>query len=128
MQLPDSDNEAGIQRADCYVGRQNLLERTLGPMMDKLKSIEASINASTFGRVFRLDGSEHVSRFLQASKFTKLAPLTRFTYDSQPDEIKDASFFTEVRAGLTTFATMAYIIAVNVGPKQSGDLHNFSND
>jgi len=26
----------------------------------------------------------------------------------------DANFTTEVRAGLTTFATMAYIIAVNV--------------
>jgi xanthine/uracil/vitamin C permease (AzgA family) len=28
--------------------------------------------------------------------------------------IHDASFSTELRAGLTTFATMAYIIAVNV--------------
>lgn len=32
----------------------------------------------------------------------------------QPDEIHDANFSTEIRAGLTTFATMAYIIAVNV--------------
>lgn len=32
----------------------------------------------------------------------------------QPQEIQDASFYTEIRAGLTTFATMAYIIAVNV--------------
>jgi xanthine/uracil/vitamin C permease (AzgA family) len=29
-------------------------------------------------------------------------------------EIPDANFSTELRAGLTTFATMAYIIAVNV--------------
>lgn len=34
---------------------------------------------------------------------------------SQADEILDANFMTEIRAGLTTFATMAYIIAVNVG-------------
>jgi xanthine/uracil/vitamin C permease (AzgA family) len=30
-------------------------------------------------------------------------------------EIQDANFSTELRAGLTTFATMSYIIAVNVG-------------
>lgn len=33
---------------------------------------------------------------------------------TQPEQIQDASFYTEIRAGLTTFATMAYIIAVNV--------------
>jgi hypothetical protein len=33
---------------------------------------------------------------------------------SQPLEIKNTKFTTEVRAGLTTFFTMAYIIAVNV--------------
>jgi AGZA family xanthine/uracil permease-like MFS transporter len=32
----------------------------------------------------------------------------------QPKEIRGATVFREVRAGLTTFATMAYIIAVNV--------------
>jgi hypothetical protein len=32
----------------------------------------------------------------------------------QPKSIKGATFFRELRAGLTTFATMAYIIAVNV--------------
>ncbi|PSR97166.1 inner membrane protein yieG [Coniella lustricola] len=89
MQLPDSDSEIGGRPSSRHVGRQNVLGKALGLVMEKLKGIEASINASTFGRVFRLDGSEH------------------------PDEIKDASFFTEVRAGLTTFATMAYIIAVN---------------
>jgi hypothetical protein len=34
--------------------------------------------------------------------------------DTQPKEIQGATFFREIRAGLTTFATMAYIIAVNV--------------
>jgi AGZA family xanthine/uracil permease-like MFS transporter len=32
----------------------------------------------------------------------------------QEKEIKNTAFLTEIRAGLTTFATMAYIIAVNV--------------
>ena len=32
----------------------------------------------------------------------------------QPNEIRNAFFFKEIRAGMTTFATMAYIIAVNV--------------
>ncbi|KAI0876594.1 xanthine/uracil permease family protein-like protein [Hypoxylon argillaceum] len=51
--------------------------------------IDRRINRSTFGRVFRLEGSGH------------------------PKSIQGATFFREVRAGLTTFATMAYIIAVN---------------
>lgn len=34
----------------------------------------------------------------------------------QPKAIPGSSFFREIRAGLTTFATMAYIIAVNVSP------------
>ncbi|KAM3551177.1 hypothetical protein ARSEF4850_007999 [Beauveria asiatica] len=47
------------------------------------------ISASRFGHFFRLGGSGH------------------------PQEIVASSVFREVRAGLTTFATMAYIIAVN---------------
>jgi hypothetical protein len=35
-------------------------------------------------------------------------------YATQSSEIGDAYLSTEIRAGLTTFATMAYIIAVNV--------------
>ncbi|KAK6062389.1 permease [Seiridium cupressi] len=58
-------------------------------ILDKFSDIEDRINRSTFGRVFRLDGSGH------------------------PKQIRGASFFRELRAGLTTFATMAYIIAVN---------------
>ncbi|KAK1760923.1 putative inner membrane protein [Echria macrotheca] len=53
-----------------------------------IKSIDEFVNKSTFGRTFRLRGSGH-------------------------DAIPDANFSTELRAGLTTFATMAYIIAVN---------------
>ncbi len=43
----------------------------------------------------------------------------------QPEEIRHANFATEIRAGLTTFATMAYIIAVNVctsGSKMTSSL------
>jgi AGZA family xanthine/uracil permease-like MFS transporter len=32
----------------------------------------------------------------------------------QGKEIKNARFTTEIRAGLTTFFTMAYVISVNV--------------
>ncbi|PSN73002.1 hypothetical protein BS50DRAFT_176312 [Corynespora cassiicola Philippines] len=54
-----------------------------------INSVNASMGASTFGRIFRLEGSGH------------------------DQEIKNARFTTEIRAGLTTFFTMAYIIAVN---------------
>ncbi|KAI1111757.1 xanthine/uracil permease family protein-like protein [Nemania sp. NC0429] len=56
---------------------------------ERLSSIDQRINRSTFGRVFRLEGSGH------------------------PKSIRGATFFKEIRAGMTTFATMAYIIAVN---------------
>ncbi|KAB2576381.1 putative xanthine/uracil permease [Lasiodiplodia theobromae] len=61
--------------------------------MDALRQqgrrLDAYLADSKFGRLFRLDGSGHVG------------------------EIPDAQFLTEVRAGVTTFFTMAYIIAVN---------------
>ncbi|KAI9803397.1 MAG: hypothetical protein M1833_000916 [Piccolia ochrophora] len=47
------------------------------------------VAASTFGRVFRLDGCGHEK------------------------SIRGAVFSTEIRAGITTFFTMAYIIATN---------------
>ncbi|KAH6669145.1 permease [Plectosphaerella plurivora] len=50
---------------------------------------DRAVSSSTFGRIFRLDGSGH------------------------PEQIPDSSFLKEIRAGATTFATMAYIIAVN---------------
>lgn len=52
-------------------------------------SLNECVARSSFGRIFRLEGCEH------------------------DNEIKNAKFTTEVRAGLTTFFTMAYIIAVN---------------
>ncbi|CAG8959219.1 hypothetical protein HYFRA_00012577, partial [Hymenoscyphus fraxineus] len=58
-------------------------------LKDSIRDLDRKISASTFGRVFRLDGSGH--------------------HKARPG----SSFFTEVHAGLTTFFTMAYIIAVN---------------
>lgn len=46
--------------------------------------------------------------------FSLLASVVEFSNPRQPKEIPDTSFFREIRAGVTTFATMAYIIAVNV--------------
>ncbi|TGJ83411.1 hypothetical protein E0Z10_g5353 [Xylaria hypoxylon] len=69
----------------CLPSMQNGFEK----FTEKLSALDKRINRSTFGRVFRLEGSGH------------------------PKSIRGATFFREVRAGLTTFATMAYIIAVN---------------
>ncbi|PKS11649.1 hypothetical protein jhhlp_001800 [Lomentospora prolificans] len=51
--------------------------------------LDDAVSSSTFGRIFRLRGSGHAK------------------------EIPTATFLNEIRAGITTFATMAYIIAVN---------------
>ncbi|GJN81187.1 nucleoside transporter [Purpureocillium lilacinum] len=51
--------------------------------------VDTRITMSRVGRLFHLAGSGH------------------------PEEIPETTFLKEVRAGLTTFATMAYIIAVN---------------
>ncbi|KAJ4013827.1 hypothetical protein NW766_006068 [Fusarium irregulare] len=56
---------------------------------DFLDHLDGYITTSRFGHFFRLSGTGH------------------------PEEISGATFFRECRAGLTTFATMAYIIAVN---------------
>lgn len=55
----------------------------------QVEAVNDWIGKSTFGRTFRLEGCGH------------------------EDEIKNAKFTTEIRAGLTTFFTMAYIISVN---------------
>ncbi|KAF2632053.1 hypothetical protein BU25DRAFT_436855 [Macroventuria anomochaeta] len=54
-----------------------------------LERVNTFIGASTFGRVFRLEGCGHEK------------------------EIKNSRITTEIRAGLTTFFTMAYVISVN---------------
>ncbi|KAF2672223.1 permease [Microthyrium microscopicum] len=61
--------------------------------MDRVRelyhAVDQRVGRSTFGRIFRLEGCGHEK------------------------EIQKARFLTEIRAGLTTFFTMAYIIAVN---------------
>ncbi|KAF7538891.1 hypothetical protein G7Z17_g12544 [Cylindrodendrum hubeiense] len=57
---------------------------------DFLDVTNSTITTSRFGRFFHLSGTGH------------------------PNEIPGSTFFREIRAGLTTFATMAYIIAVNL--------------
>ncbi|KAF1809921.1 xanthine/uracil permease family protein-like protein [Eremomyces bilateralis CBS 781.70] len=54
-----------------------------------IESFNGVVGRSTFGRVFRLEGSGHEK------------------------ELRGARFLTEIRAGVTTFFTMSYIIAVN---------------
>lgn len=61
----------------------------MSAVSNAVKAIDGRISRSTFGRVFRLEGSGHHK------------------------ERKGSKFLTEIRAGLTTFFTMAYIIAVN---------------
>jgi adenine/guanine/hypoxanthine permease len=88
------------------------------------------VNKSTFGRVFRLKDSGHVSHdrrshhplpcsfeLLDGLALLRCHLLISVSFCEQPKAIEDANFSTEIRAGLTTFATMAYIIAVNVSSR-----------
>jgi AGZA family xanthine/uracil permease-like MFS transporter len=71
-------------------------------------NLNNAVGRSTFGRIFRLEGSGHVcDSSPNASETCSLTLIKDF-------EIKNTRFTTEVRAGLTSFFTMAYIIAVNV--------------
>lgn len=56
---------------------------------DSINSLNGFVGRSTFGRIFRLDGCGHENM------------------------ITGTTLTTEIRAGVTTFFTMAYIIAVN---------------
>ncbi|KAI1012405.1 hypothetical protein LB504_012803 [Fusarium proliferatum] len=58
-------------------------------LRDFFDRVDHYVTTSAFGYFFTLSGTGH------------------------PQEIAGATFFREVRAGITTFATMAYIIAVN---------------
>ncbi|KAK5656166.1 hypothetical protein OQA88_4926 [Cercophora sp. LCS_1] len=71
------------------VTSRSFFQRNTNRLAAMVKSANDNISKSAIGRFFRLDGCGHSS------------------------EIRNARFSTEVRAGLTTFATMSYIIAVN---------------
>lgn len=66
------------------------------------------VSHSAVGRYFHLEGSGHVREACPCHKHLL------HSNPQQPNEIRGARFATELRAGLTTFFTMAYIIAVNV--------------
>ncbi|SPN98824.1 related to purine transporter azgA [Cephalotrichum gorgonifer] len=67
----------------------NRLRSRMRGWVKTLSGLDRMISSSAFGRIFKLKGSGH------------------------PNEFRNASFLSEIRAGITTFATMAYIIAVN---------------
>ncbi len=101
----------------------NRWRRSFSRGIGRLRRVNHDVNKSTFGRVFRLDGCGHVRFSRPEARDYREAERIRFREaDSssilmvQPKQIEDANFTTEIRAGLTTFATMAYIIAVNVSP------------
>lgn len=96
--------------------KRSIVEKLKGKLHQARKAVDRFdrvVSTSTFGRIFRLDGSGHVSLLVLRSNPDKVLTL------EQPKQIADSSFLREVRAGATTFATMAYIIAVNVC---SGDI------
>lgn len=80
-----------------------------------IRRLNSSTSKSLLGWLFRLQGSGHVRNHhctfasLFQHSVSNRPPLT-----TQPEEIPHTCFSTELRAGLTTFATMSYIIAVNV--------------
>ena len=49
------------------LGGRGFMARKLETMMDHLRGVETTVNTSTFGRVFRLGGSGHVSRHTPSS-------------------------------------------------------------
>lgn len=65
MEIRDSADDGighGNTRKTQYVYGKSLGARMFGAVMDRLRGFETSVNTSTFGRVFRLDGSEHVGQ------------------------------------------------------------------
>lgn len=98
---------------------QKILHSTMDSINNAILQMDRNISKSTFGRVFRFEGSGHVRLFP-----TNLQTLT---YTPQPKERKGARFLREIRAGLTTFFTMAYIIAVNVCNDPHFDLCNLTS-
>lgn len=63
MELQNSNQDHEQQQQERYVHGGSLMARLFGRIMDRLKGIEMFVNTSTFGRVFRLDGSGHVRCF-----------------------------------------------------------------
>ncbi|KAF1915043.1 purine transporter [Ampelomyces quisqualis] len=88
-----------------------------------IEDLNVYIGSSTFGRIFRLAGSGHVTSLFKATEYILML-------DAQDMEIRNSTFTMELRAGLTTFFTMSYIIAVNAAilADSGGDCICNSND
>lgn len=59
MERQDSNHDQE-QQQQRYVYGRSFMARSFGRVIDHLRGIESAVNTSTFGRVFRLDGSGHV--------------------------------------------------------------------
>ncbi|KAJ4302113.1 hypothetical protein N0V88_002249 [Collariella sp. IMI 366227] len=85
----NSRNLTGGARPGIHRGVRYWFRLAGEKLSNMVNRVDVTVNQSRFGRFFQLMGSRH------------------------PKEIVDARFVVELRAGLTTFTTMAYIIAVN---------------
>ncbi|WQF89707.1 Putative nucleobase cation symporter 2 family [Colletotrichum destructivum] len=80
--------------------------------MERLEPVESPVQRSTIGRKFR-GMWKAVDRFDKTISSSTFGRIFRLEGSGHSKEIPDSSFLREIRAGVTTFATMAYIIAVN---------------
>ncbi|CAH0018310.1 unnamed protein product [Clonostachys rhizophaga] len=79
---------------------------------------------SRLGRLFKLEGTGKVKENNLPSAFSYISAAVN---QSNPEKSR-STFFREIRAGLTTFATMAYIIAVNVSSGLESPLYLLSSE
>ncbi|CAH0044246.1 unnamed protein product, partial [Clonostachys solani] len=77
---------------------------------DFLDYADEWLTNSRLGRLFHLEGTGKVKENNIPSTSSRVSAAIN---QSNPEKSR-STFFREIRAGLTTFATMAYIIAVNV--------------
>ncbi|KAJ0165916.1 putative xanthine/uracil permease [Colletotrichum tanaceti] len=91
--------------------------------MERLEPLESPVQRSTIGRKFRVMWKA-VDRFDKTISSSTFGRIFRLEGSGHSKEIPDSSFLREIRAGVTTFATMAYIIAVNTGGTCECDLEN----
>ncbi|KAK7433033.1 hypothetical protein QQZ08_000506 [Neonectria magnoliae] len=76
-----------------------MAKATVRGVSTALNKFDRRVSSSAFGRFFRLEGSGHA------------------------EEIPGSSLLGEIRAGATTFATMAYIIAATILSQTGGPCH-----
>ncbi len=95
----------------------NWFQRWKTGISSLVQRMDTTVGKSPVGRFFRLKGSGHVSSSHRGNKILPgivVGKMSLTQRHCQLKEIQDACLSTEIRAGMTTFATMSYIIAVNV--------------